>query len=277
MSLQPAAPLPGTVIPAAPLPGTVVTAAPLPEMADTAAPLPETADTAAPLLEMADTAAPLLEMADTAVPLPETADTAAPLSEKRALTACSSPGATPPPGAGKLDHPSPMRSTDQKAVIAPARPENYWLAEEGASGPLPLETGDPAPLQADVVSSTELSLPGVCPVGPAPLAVPESFEVSPIESPWRSGGAGEAPIEDPCSPTQARMGRPSVTEVLQQRVIRKQITVTTVEKEETIEQHPPEAEVEPMVISGGNTPVAPDDAELDIAEEQESLMDETHL
>ncbi len=53
--------------------------------------------------------------------------------------------------------------------------------------------------------------------------------------------------------------------------------VTTIEKEETIEQCPPEAEVEPMVVSGGNTPVAPDDAELDIDEEPELLMDETHL
>ncbi len=49
-----------------------------------------------------------------------------------------------------------------------------------------------------------------------------------------------------------------------------------VEKEETIEQRPPEAEAEPMVISGANTPVAPDDAELDIKEE-ELLMDETRL
>ena len=253
--------------PAAPLPGMVVPAAPLPETADTATPLPETADTAAPLPEMADTAAPLPEMADTAVPLPE----------ERAPTVCSLPGATPPPGAGEQDHLSPVGSTDQKAIIAPARPEDFWLTEEGASGPLPLETGDTAPLQTDVVSSTELSLPRVCPVGPAPLAVPEDSEILPIESPQRSEGASEAPIEDPRSPTQARMGRPSVAEVLQQRVIREQITVTTIEKEETIEQCPPEAEAEPMVISGGNTPVAPDDAELDIEEEEELLMDETCL
>ncbi len=189
----------------------------------------------------------------------------------------SPPGAMPLPGAGELDHLSPVGSADQKAVIAPARPGDFWLTAEGASGPLPLETGDPAPLQADVVSSTELSLPGVRPVGPAPLAVPESSEVSPIESPQRSEGASEAPIEDPRSLTQARMGRPSVAEVLQQWVVREQITVTTVEKEETIEQCPKEAEFEPMVICGWNTPVAPDDAELDIEEEQELLMDETRL
>ena len=188
----------------------------------------------------------------------------------------SLPGAMPPPGVGKPDHLSPVGSTDQKAVIAPARPEDFWLTEEGASGPLPLETGDTTPLQTDVVSSTELSPPGVCPIGPAPLAVPEDLEISPIESPQKSEGASEAPIEDPRSPTRARMGRPSVAEVLQRWVISEQITVTTVEKEETIEQCPPKAEAEPMVISGGNTPVAPDDVELDI-EEEELLMDETCL
>ena len=252
--------------PAVPLPGMVVPAAPLPEMADTAAPLPG----------MTDTAAPLPEMADAAAPLPETADTAAPLPEERAPTACSLPGATPPPGVGKQDHLSPVGSTDQRAVIAPAQPEDFWLTEEGASGPLPLETGDTAPLQTDVVSSTELSPPEVCPIGPTPLAVPEDSEISPIESPQKSEGASEAPIEDPRSPTRARMGRPSVAEVLQRWVISEQITVTTIEKEETIEQRPPGAEAEPMVISGGNTPVAPDDAELDI-EEEELLMDKTHL
>ncbi len=263
------------VIPAAPLPETADTAVPLPETANTAAPLLETADPAAPLPEMADTAAPLLEMADTAAPLPETAGTAASLPEERAPMVRSLPGAMPPPGAGKLDHLSPVGSTDQKAVIAPTWPEDFWLTEEGASGPLPLETGDTAPLQTDVVSSSELSPPRVCPVGPAPLAVPEDSEISPIGSPWRLEGASEVPIEDPRSPNQARTGRPSVAEVLQQWVICEQITVTTVEKEETIKQHPPEAEAEPMVISRGNTLVAPDDAELHI--EEELLMDETRL
>ncbi len=188
----------------------------------------------------------------------------------------SLPGATPPPGVSKQDHLSPVGSTDQRAVIAPARPEDFWLTEEGASGPLLLETGDTAPVQTDVVSSTELSPPGVCPVGPTPLAVPEDSEISPIESPQKSEGVSEAPIEDPRSLTRARTGRPSVAEVLQQWVIGEQITVTTVEKEETIEQCPPEAEAELMVISGGNTPVASDNAELDIKEE-ELLMDETRL
>ncbi len=262
--------------PAVPLPGMVVPAAPLPETADIATPLPETADITAPLPETADIATPLPEMADIAAPLPEMADTAAPLPEKQAPTVHSLPGATPPPGVGEPDHLSPVGSTDQKAVIAPARPEDFSLTEDGTSGPLPLETGDTAPLQTDVVSSTELSLPGVCPVGPAPLAVPEDSEISPIESPQKLEGVSEAPIEDPHSPTRARTGRPSVAEVLQRWVISEQITVTTIEKEETIEQHPPEAEAKPMVISGGNTPVAPDDVELDI-EEEELLMDETCL
>ncbi len=53
--------------------------------------------------------------------------------------------------------------------------------------------------------------------------------------------------------------------------------VTMIKREETIEQCPTEAEVEPMVISGGNTPVVPNDAELDIDGESELLMDETCL
>ncbi len=55
------------------------------------------------------------------------------------------------------------------------------------------------------------------------------------------------------------------------------MTVVTVKSEETIEAQPPGAGAEPMVISRGNTPVAPDDLELDAEEEQELLMDETHL
>ncbi len=53
--------------------------------------------------------------------------------------------------------------------------------------------------------------------------------------------------------------------------------VTTIESEETIEQQPPRAGAEPMVTSGGNTPVAPDDEELNADDEQELLMDKTHL
>ncbi len=123
----------------------------------------------------------------------------------------------------------------------------------------------------------DLSPPEIRPVGPAPLAVPESSEISPVESPRKSGDASGASVEESRSPVQARTGRPSVAEVLQQRVVREQTVTTTVEQEETIEQHLLEAKMEPMIISGGNTPVAPDDAELDLEEESERLMDETRL
>ncbi len=253
--------------PAAPLLGMVVTAAPLPGMVVTAAPLPGTVVTAAPLLGTVNTAVPLLGTADTAVPLPE----------ELAPAVRSSPGVTPPSVESELDLPPTEGSADWRAVIPPARPEDFWYTGEGASGPLPLKAGDPTPLQADVVSSTELSPTGVRSVGPAPLAVPEGSEVSPTRSSQGAEGASEVPAEDPRSPTQARTGHPSIAEVLQQRVVCKRVTVTTIKKEETIEQRPTEAEVEPMVVSGGNTPVAPDDAELDIDEESELLMDETRL
>ena len=144
--LRPAVPLPGMVVTAAPLPGTVVTAAPLPGTADTAAPLPE----------------------------------------ELAPAARSPPGATPPSVESELDLPSTAGSADQRAVIPPARPEDFWYTEEGASGALSLEAGDPTPLQANVVSSTEPSLTGVHPIGPTPLAIPESSEVSPTRSPQGS-------------------------------------------------------------------------------------------
>lgn len=47
--------------------------------------------------------------------------------------------------------------------------------------------------------------------------------------------------------------------------------------EETILLQPQESEAEPMVISGGNTPMAPDDEELDMEEEKILMMDETRL
>ena len=245
--LRPTMPLPGTVVTAAPLPGTVVTAAPL----------PGTVTTAAPLLG--------------------TVDTTAPLPEGLAPAVHSSPEVMPPSVKSELELPPTKGSADRRAVIPPARPEDFWYTGEGASGPLPLKAGDPTPLQADVVSSTELSPTGVRSVGLAPLAVPESSEVSPTRSSQGAEGANKVPAEDPHSPTQARTGRPSVAEVLQQRVVCKRVTVTTIEREETIKQRPTEAEVEPMVVSGGNTSVAPDNAELDIDGESELLMDETRL
>ena len=255
--LRPTAPLSGTVATAVPLPGTVATAAPLLGTVTTAAPLPDTADTGAPLSETAD------------------ADT--PLPEGRASTVHSSPGATPPPAVSKPNLPSPTGSADQRAGIPPARPEDFWDAEEGASGPLPLEAEDSTLFPADEVSSTGLPPTGIHPVGPAPLAIPENSEVSPTGSPRSSECASEAPVQDPHPSTPTRMGRPSVAEVLQQRVVREQVTITTIEKEETIEQCPSETKAEPMIVSGGYTPVALDDADLEIDEDLELLIDETHL
>ena len=178
---------------------------------------------------------------------------------------------------GEPECSSPAEPINKEAVIEPARPEDFWLVKDGASGPLPSEPKDPAPPQIDIITSTDRSLPEIRPVSPAPLAVPESSEISPVESPRKLGDASGASMEEPHSPVQARMGRPSVAEALQQRVVREQTVTTTVEQEETIERRLLETETEPMVISGGNTPVAPDDAELDLEEESERLMDETRL
>ncbi len=185
--LWPAARLPGTVVTAAPLPGTVVTAAPLPGTVITAVPLPGTVVTAAPLPGTVTTAAPLPGMVDTTVPLPE--EIAPPVR--------SSPEVTPPSVESELKLPPTEGSADRRAVIPPARPEDFWYMGEGASGPLPLKAGDPTPLQADVVSSTELSPTGVRSVGLAPLAVPESSEVSPTRSSQGAEGVSEVPAEDP--------------------------------------------------------------------------------
>ncbi len=45
----------------------------------------------------------------------------------------------------------------------------------------------------------------------------------------------------------------------------------------TVLQQPLEIEAKPMVISGGNTPVAPDNKELNAKDEQALMMDETRL
>ncbi len=186
-------------------------------------------------------------------------------------------GAMPSSRIGSPDCPSSMGSIEKKAVVEPARPEDFWITEEGASGPLPTETENSAPPHAGPISPMELPPAEAHVVGPAPLAIPENSEISPVESPQEFIDSQEAPVEDTHSPARPHAGRLSIAEVLQQRVVREQVTVTTVESEEIIEMQPPEAGAEPMVISGGNTPVAPDDSELDAEEEQELLMDETHL
>ncbi len=216
---------------------------------------------------MTITTAPLLELAVATAPLPE---------ELVSMTRSPS-GATPPSEICSLDCPSDGESIEKTVVVEPARPEDFWITEDGASGPLPAEAEGAAPLPIDPISPMEPPLVETHVAGPAPLAIPESSEISLVESLQELDVPLEAPVEDLRSPVRPRVGHPSVAEALQQRVIREQVTVITVESEETVEAQPPGARAEPMVISGGNTPVAPDDLELDAEEEQELLMDETHL
>ncbi len=257
-----AAPLLDTTITAAPLPDTTVAAAPLPDMTVTAAPLPDTTITAAPLPDTTITTAPLLGTTVTAAPLPEPAVAAAPLPEELVLTAHSPSGATPPSRVGSPDCPSDRGSIEKVVVVEPARPEDFWITKDGASGPLPLEAKGAALIHVNLVSPMEPPPVEAHVVGPAPLAVPESSEISLVESLQEFSTPQEAPVKDTCSLARTCAGRPSIAEVLQQRVIQEQVTVTTVESEETIETQPPGARAEPMVISGGNTLVAPDDSEL---------------
>ncbi len=271
------APLLDKTIPAVPLPDKTVTAVPLPETTVAAAPLLETTVTAAPLLETTVTAAPLPETTVATAPLLETTITAAPLPEELVLTARSPSGATPSSRIGSPDCPLSVGSVKRKAVVEPTQPKDFWITEEGASGPLPTETESSAPLRANLVSPMGPPPAEAHVVGPAPLAVPENSEISPGESLREFIDSQEAPVEDTHSPARPHAGRPSVAKVLQQRVVREQVTVTTIESEEIIEMQPLGAGAEPMVISGGNTLVAPDDTELDAEEEQELLMDETHL
>ncbi len=159
-------PLPGKTVTTAPLPDKTVTTAPLPDKTITTAPLLDKTVTAVPLLDKTVTAAPLpdttaaavplLETTVTEAPLPETTVITAPLPEERTLTAHSPLGATPSSGIGDSDCPSSVGSTEKKAVVEPARADNFWITEEGASGPLPTETGSSAPLHADLISPMEL-------------------------------------------------------------------------------------------------------------------------
>ncbi len=113
--------------------------------------------------------------------------------------------------------------------------------------------------------------------GPAPLAIPETMEISPRGSPQHPRDLEGVAATSVPSPVKPCMGHPSVAEILQQRVISKQVMTTTTETEETILQQPLETGAEPMIISGGNTPVAPDDEEIDTKEEQALMIDETCL
>ena len=154
-----------------------------------------------------------------------------------------------------------------RAVVKPARPEDFWAQEEGASGPLPIEVEAPTPAEVDPTPSAGVPPMEAHVVSLAPLAVPETTDLSPAGSPQCPGGVEGVITTSVSLPVKPHMGRPSVAEVLQQRVISEQVMTTTMEMEETILPQPSEPEVEPMVISGGNTPVAPDDDKIEVEEE----------
>ncbi len=118
----------------------------------------------------------------------------------------SSPSATPLPGVDGLDHPSPAGSVDNKVLVEPAQPDNYWIVEGGASGPLPAEAGSPAPPQTDSTHSTEPSPASVQAMGPALLAIPESSEISQGESPQRPSDPNDVPTENDHSLARSHTG-----------------------------------------------------------------------
>ncbi len=202
-----------------PLPDKTVTTAPLPDKTVTAAPLPDKTVTTAPLPETAITAAPLPETAVAAAPLPETAIAAAPLPEELVSMAHSPSGAMPPSRIGSLDCPSDGGSIEKTVVVEPAWPEDFWITEEGASGPLPAEAEGAAPLRADLISPMEPPLAEAHVVGPTPLAVPEDSDISPEESPQEFIDSQEAPVEDTRFPARPCVDRLSIAEVLQQWVV----------------------------------------------------------
>ncbi len=92
-----------------------------------------------PLLGTTVAAAPLPDTTIAAAPLPDTTVAAAPLLEKLVSMACSPSGATPPSEVGSLDCPSDGGSVGKMVMVEPARPEDFWITEDGelpAAGPL---------------------------------------------------------------------------------------------------------------------------------------------
>ncbi len=128
----------------------------------------------------------------------------------------SPPSAMPPSGVGGPGCPSSARSVDNKAVVEPARPDNYWIIEGGASGPLPAEAGSPALPQTDSAPSTEQPPASVQAAGPTPLAIPESSEISQGESPQRPSDPKDVSTGNVCSPARSHTGHPMIAEILQQ-------------------------------------------------------------
>ncbi len=133
------------------------------------------------------------------------------------------------------------------------------------------------PSEVDSVPMAGILPADIHTTGPALLAILETMDISPRGSPQCPRDSADVAATSVPSPVKPHTGHPSVAEILQQRIISGQVMTTTTETEETILQQPSEAGAEPMIISGGNTLVAPDDKEIDVEEEQVLMMDETHL
>ncbi len=272
-----AAPLPGKTISAVPLLEKTIDAVPPLEKTTDTAPLPAEASKAVSLADPVGSATPLVERAITPTPM---LDSTAPLVEEQAQMArledCTQ-WATPSSKICDTIPTLPKESDQQKVKVEPARPDSYWIQGEGASGPLPSGADTSTTPEVDFVLQIATPPADTHATSPVPLAVLENTEISPGESPQRPGGSECIPAGRVQSPVKPHTGRPSVAEILQQRVVREQVMVTTTKTKETILQQPLEIEAEPMVISSGNTPMAPDYEELDMEDKQALMMDETHL
>ncbi len=264
-------PLLGPAVSAVPRLGLAISTAPLPGPAISAVPLLEPAISAAPLPEGTFEIACLTEEAGTLAPLP---GTAAPLVEEWAQTVQLKDPAS------EIILQSEVNDVVQggkKAVVEPAQPDDYWIQEDSASRPLPLKIDTPASTEVDLIPTVGTLPADVRATGPAPLAIPETMEISPEGSPQCPSDSESAPAADVPSPIKPSMGRPSVAEILQQRVVSKQVMTTITETKEIVQQQPSETGAEPMIISGGNTPVAPDNEEINAEEEWALMVNETCL
>lgn len=241
------------------------------------APLPEKTIKVEPLVDPSGTAMPLAERAIIPTPL---LSPAAPLADEGAQMAhpkCSVQLAMPPSEIADAVS-TLLEEPDRQGVkVEPSRPDSYWIQEEGASGPLATEASSPTSSVSDSASPIKTLLENANAAGSAPLAIPEDSEILPVESPEKLDCLEHGPVGTIQSHVKPQADRPSVAEILQQWLVCEQVRVTTTEMEETILQQSLEIGAEPMVISGGNTPVAPDDEELDAEEEQALMMDKSCL
>ncbi len=87
-------------------------------------------------------------------------------------------------------------------MVEPAQLEDFWITEDSASGPLPIEAKGAAPLPIDPISPMEPPLVETHVAGLTPLAVPESSEISSVESLQELDVPLETPVEDLRSPAR---------------------------------------------------------------------------